>query len=800
MRGIDRISPKSPQAPSRLLPAIAVAVSALAVVSCGDETVAPPEPPKPPEAPEPPKPPEPPDPGGDPDRAALVAFYNAAGGTGWLCNSGWLTDAPLDRWCGVEVDAGGRVTSLKLSWNQMEGRLSPALHRLEFLRVLDLAYNRLDGPIPPEFGQLEMLEVLDLTYNGADRIPSELTTLPRLRRLILKGTSLAGPLPRELVNLPELRDLDLALNDISGSLPPGLTGMRHLSSLSLADNPVTGPVPEDIGRLSTLTALNLTNTNMSGTLPHSLTRIEGLDLLLTGGTELCGPDDERFWGWLRVVQTQRVQPCEALASGSTAYLTQAVQSRRFPVPLVADEEALLRVFAVAPQAAGQPMPPVRATFYLDGAEAEVVEISSDASFIRDRVDESSLTSSANAVIPASVIRPGLEMAVEIDPDGTLDAALGVARRIPETGRIDVDVREMPVLALTLIPLLYAPAPDSSLLDITDGLEAEDPLLWAIRTLMPVRELDLTVHEPVTTNSTHPHALVQETEAIRVAERGQGYYMATLPESQADFPGISIGEPGRSTFAIPDAWVMVHELGHNLGLRHAPCGPNQTNIDFAYPHRDGSIGAWGYDFEDGALVPPTKPDFMSYCGPDVWVSEYFHANMLRYRFEVEGSESAAATAAGPSLLVWGGTEPNGAPFLEPAFVLDAPAALPSSSGPYRVTGVASDGATLFSLSFDMPRSFDGEGGASFAFAVPAQTSWAGRLRRITLTGPDGSVSLDAQTERPAAMIRNPRTGQIRAIYRDLPSTMTRAEAAALSPEPGLEILFSRGLPDATEWLP
>ncbi|WP_425152580.1 leucine-rich repeat domain-containing protein [Candidatus Palauibacter sp.] len=486
-----------------------------------------------------------------------MAFYNAAGGTGWLCNHGWLTAAPLANWCGVEVDAAGRVTSLELSWNQMEGRLSAALGRLEFLRALDLAYNRLEGPIPPEVGQLEMLEVLDLTYNSAYSIPSELTNLPRLRRLILKGTGLEGPLPRKLVNLPELRDLDLALNGLSGPLPPGLTGMRHLSTLSLADNPITGPVPEDIGQLSALTALNLANTRMSGTLPHSLTRIEGLDLLLTGGTELCGPDDERFRQWLRVVQTQRVQPCEALASGSTAYLTQTVQSRRFPVPLVADEEALLRVFAVAPEAAGQLIPPVRATFYLNGAEAEVVEINSDASFIRRGVDESSLASSANAVIPASVIRPGLEMVVEIDPDGTLDPALGVATRLPETGRIDVDVREMPVLALTLIPLLYAPAPDSSLLDITDGLTAEDPLLWAIRTLMPVRELDLTVHEPVTTNSTNPGALVHVAEAIRVMEEGEGYIWRPSRRARRTSPAYpSVSRAGRPLrYPTPGPWFM-----------------------------------------------------------------------------------------------------------------------------------------------------------------------------------------------------------------------------------------------------
>ena len=36
--------------------------------------------------------------------------------------------------------------------------------------------------------------------------------------------------------------------------------------------------------------------------------------------------------------------------------------------------------------------------------------------------------SSNAVIPAEVVQPGLEMVVEVDPDGTLDPALGVATR------------------------------------------------------------------------------------------------------------------------------------------------------------------------------------------------------------------------------------------------------------------------------------------------------------------------------------------------------------------------------------
>ena len=47
--------------------------------------------------------------------------------------------------------------------------------------------------------------------------------------------------------------------------------------------------------------------------------------------------------------------------------------------------------------------------------------------IPEGVDEGSLATSVSAEIPGSVVQPGLEMFVEVDPDGTLDPALGVAR-------------------------------------------------------------------------------------------------------------------------------------------------------------------------------------------------------------------------------------------------------------------------------------------------------------------------------------------------------------------------------------
>ena len=57
-----------------------------------------------------------------------------------------------------------------------------------------------------------------------------------------------------------------------------------------------------------------------------------------------------------------------------AYLTQAVQSRRAAVPLVAGRDALLRVFVTAERSTGAGLPPVRARFHLGGAQAHEVVI------------------------------------------------------------------------------------------------------------------------------------------------------------------------------------------------------------------------------------------------------------------------------------------------------------------------------------------------------------------------------------------------------------------------------------------
>ncbi|MDE2945348.1 MAG: hypothetical protein OXT63_14250 [Gemmatimonadota bacterium] len=138
-----------------------------------------------------------------------------------------------------------------------------------------------------------------------------------------------------------------------------------------------------------------------------------------------------------------------------------------------------------------------------------------------------------------------------------------------------------------------------------------------------------------------------------------------------------------------------------------------------------------------------------------------------------------------------------PFLEPAFVVDAPAALPVPGGEYEISGRTSDGEVLFSLSFDMPEVADGDGSSAFAFALPAQADWESRLVSVTLSGPGGATTLYGDTDRPMVILRNPKSGQVRGFVRDLPPSALaegRMVVDTGSRERVVEVLFSRGLPD------
>ena len=700
----------------------------------------------------------------------------------------------------AEVGNLTRLRELDMSGNKLSGGIPDEFADLTKLTHLDLADNGLIGSVPPRLAELVSLEQLHLEGNGlSGPIPVELSALPELWILDLSDNSFSGPIPVAFGSFAKLEYLNLSYNELSGPAPPELASIASLTELFLGSNRLSGPVPIGFGGLTRLRSLALTNNaEMSGPLPASLINLGELSHLHATGTGLCAPPDEALLAWLDALLTRRVRQCES--EPAAAYLTQAAQSLELPIALVAGEEALLRVFPTAARANSERMPPVRAFFHLNGSLVHSVDIPDKPGPVPTEVDESSLARSANAPVPAEIVQPGLELVIEIDPKGTLDADLEVARRIPETGRLAVDVRIMPLFDITFIPFLWEANPDSTVIGLTSGMEADPaghPMLRHTRTLLPVGDLAVTAHAPVVSSSNEASNLIGQVQAIRAIEGGSGYYMGLLSGEYSGAAGI--GNLGRRTaYSVTSPSVIAHEFGHNLSLQHAPCG-RPAGVDPAYPYPNASPGVWGHDFRKGGrLVPPSEyKDLMSYCEP-YWVSDFSFDKALRYRLHSEGRLNALV-AARPvtSLLIWGGVDSLAVPFLEPAFVLHAPPAMPETVGNHQITGRSRDGDELFSLSFAMPQAEDGNGSSSFAFAVPAPVAWADDLASITLSGPGGSFTLDASHDRPMAILRNLATGEVTGFLRDAPVT-----GAALDVDtgdgPANRVLFSRGLPDRGAW--
>jgi len=682
----------------------------------------------------------------------------------------------------AELGNLARLEHLSLAANPIGGPIPPALGKLKRLKTLLIHFSELTGEIPPELGSLASLEEMwGYNNNLTGPLPPELGDLANLKQLRLFENSLSGPIPATFGNLSKLQTVKLADNQLTGNLPPGLGGLPNLEILDLANNDLSGPVPPEFKGLRRLRELTLTgSSNMGSPLPGGLTALEDLRILLAGGTGLCAPRTPDFREWLKGLYRVRIASC---GEKPAAYLTQAVQSREFPVPLVAGERALLRVFLTAGEKNDENLPGVTVRLYEGDGEIHSKYIAGKPGPIPMTVDEGDLEKSVNAEIPVKMIREDLEMVIEVD---SVDASLGVPRRIPEEGRMAIEVDSMPTVEMTAIPFLWTSDPDSSIIDIVSDLSRkpmEHELLKDTRTLLPVAGVDVAAHAPVESSTNNAIRLLFQTQAIRVMEGGANYYMGTMAGPVTAAAGVAF-VPGRSSFSVPRSGVIAHELGHNMSLYHAPCG-GAGGPDPAYPHPNGGIGAWGWDFETETLVSPGTPDLMSYCGPR-WISDYHFTNAVRFRLSDEDNDELPGPPP-PSLLLWGGVNADGTPFLEPAFLVTAPPSLPDSAGDYRIEGLRADSTELFSLTFGMLEVADADGASGFAFVLPAVPGWDDALASIRLSGPAGSAAIDSETQRPMAILRDWSTGHVRAFLDRLPADTT-----------GFQVHFSRGIPDPGAW--
>lgn len=483
------------------------------------------------------------------------------------------------------------------------------------------------------------------------------------------------------------------------------------------------------------------------------------------------------------------------------YITQGTQTPDGGVPLIEGRDGFLRVFVTA-NGDNVATPPVRVRLYDGGAPLQTFVLPAPAGSTPTLVQEEPLTVSWNIRVPAALIRRGLSVLADVDPEGAFAESNEGDNSYPSDGTpLALSVRPTPMFSVRLVPVQLGSGGK-----IGDVSPANlDRYLDASRRLHPLPGIDATLRGLFTSSLTPEQAghvnaalsqALSELLMARAVDGSERYYYGVTHRdySSGGIAGLGyLGRPAALGWDDPDdaGWTAAHEFGHNWGRYHSPCG-GPSNTDPGYPYVGGVIGVYGFDLSSSGLIAPTIRDLMSYCWPR-WVSDYTYRGVMAYRAAEAGAAEASRRdrSVQPSLVVWGRIQ-NGRPVLEPAFLVDTRPSLPARPGRYRLEGLDGTGSGVFSLSFDAAPVGDAlQSEEHFAFAVPISLAAAARLSRLRLHGPTGTAqvvaSAPSQTgpgrpmgarrvggrvevrwdhlSAPMAMVRDATTGEVLGLARE-----------------------------------
>jgi hypothetical protein len=446
--------------------------------------------------------------------------------------------------------------------------------------------------------------------------------------------------------------------------------------------------------------------------------------------------------------------------------------------------------------------------YNDGVLAQTWAINAPSASVPLAPSEGQLNTSWNLVLDGAVLQPGLGILVDVDPGNSVSEANETDNSWPASGEAGLlNVRSVPALGITIVPI------HQGVNGRTGGVTGANlgSFLLPLQQMFPLAGVDADIHPTFTTAASELgsgganwQTVLSEINALRVAEGTGRYYYGVVDVAYtsgvAGLGYIGVGAAMGWDYLPSGAEVLAHEVGHNFGRFHAPCG-NPNLVDSDWPnvtHPGAQIGAYGFDIFSGTSRPPTQFDLMSYCDP-AWISDYTYSALLAWH-EAHPSITGARLLTGSrgtsgNLLVWGRIE-SGRVVLEPAFEVDAPVSLPSRPGPHRLEAWGPAGEALFSIAFEGDRAADvgDPNDRVFAFVIPASMLRGTSLARLRLAsgnlqserrasttpapGPASAARIAAGRARVSwspsaagALVRNARTGQILAITRgasiDLP---------------------------------
>lgn len=509
-----------------------------------------------------------------------------------------------------------------------------------------------------------------------------------------------------------------------------------------------------------------------------------------------------------VTQTQSGTPNLDIAA---MYIIQSVQQLDNSVRLVANRDAVARVYLRGSRT-GIGASGVRVRVFQGNTLLQTLQANVNPTLT---VDETCC--SANIAIPGSLIRAGVSILADADPANAIAESNETDNTFPLSGTpMALNVTTVSDFNITLVPVRQIRSNQLGVISSTVMNTLRS--IWPLGTInVRTRTTPLAIDYTLVSGSFDEWGfLVRDMELARRADpQAQYYYGLVRVTYQSGVVGLAGGIPALSSVGVDEGssfgaaeakLTLAHEIGHTLGLRHAPCG-GAAGPDPAFPFTDGRSGAFGMDIASGNVVKiPSGHDIMSYCD-NQWVSVYNYRNVFDLRARNPNGVPAglAADGAPTSVLMVSGAVDSQAARIDGSFAMTAAPTKNDPTGRFVLEGFAANGKVLFSHRFTPFAVSDGKpGDEAFVVGVPVSAAVSAEVVRVearevngsrkgvrvksataqaasnnlisATRGTSGKLSLRWSTSTsPMVMVRNPANGEVIGIGRSGDLDLAQFEA-------------------------
>lgn len=382
--------------------------------------------------------------------------------------------------------------------------------------------------------------------------------------------------------------------------------------------------------------------------------------------------------------------------------------------LVGGKPALLRVSVLANEAGLSTA--VRVEASVDGGVLGTQPLSGPAT-VPTTEDLGDLTKQFRVVLPAEWVTTGVQLAVKVDPDN----ALPETDETNNTTTLSPTVSRGHVVHLTGVPVIQ-----NNLTGTVRDVEKTLTDVWPVKGVEAKSRAPYTFSGVLSGGATSAWStLLNQLSQLQAADgSSRNYYGFVRVNYGSGVAGIGYIGRGVATGRDDSLGTVAHELGHNFGRPHAPCG-GVAGADPNYPYAGARIGTWGWNGQQ-LLSPSRYVDLMSYCSPE-WVSDYTYERVQQF---MSGKQAFAPDMMLPdvrlqdSALIAGRLLPSGEVAWSPVQRLHA-APTPPVDGDAVVLLTGRDGAmTRVPVAF--AQTAEGEE-RHFVVVTP----WVGELDRVAL---------------------------------------------------------------------